>query len=243
MRVGWLHDQPGYEGGAELTMSEFRAAAPPEVEVVECPAGEVVEGLDTYVIGNAMTYAPQELGDARVVRYHHDLSRAPFDHVLPEHARHTFTSPAHYDRLPWRVKGACEVVPPALNLEPYRAVASVTEREGACCVGRMAYGKGLERLGEQNINIDVYSTVPFQSWGKVRYMGAARDVAATLAGYRRFVFLPAAFEPFGRAVVEAWAAGCDLLVNQNVGSLHYLRHDPVALDTAAVDFWEWVLSD
>ena len=37
MRVGWIADDPGYVGGAELTQAEFRAAAPEGVEVVDCP--------------------------------------------------------------------------------------------------------------------------------------------------------------------------------------------------------------
>ena len=49
--------------------------------------------------------------------------------------------------------------------------------------------------------------------------------------------LPTEPEPFGRAVVEAWAAGCQLVVNGLVGAVHYLQHDPGALETAAADFW------
>ena len=60
-----------------------------------------------------------------------------------------------------------------------------------------------------------------------------------LGRYERFVFLPTTVEPFGRAVVEAWAAGCELIVNRNVGALHWLEN-PAGLRTAAADFWSLV---
>ena len=47
MRVGWLHDDPGYVGGAELTMREFRDAAPKGVRVVDCPPGTSIRQTPT----------------------------------------------------------------------------------------------------------------------------------------------------------------------------------------------------
>ena len=104
----------------------------------------------------------------------------------------------------------------------------------------MAYGKGLELLAEYPEPVDVYSSVPVQSRGSARYRGACADAAATLAQYERFIFLPTAIEPFGRAVVEAWAAGLDLIINRNVGATYWIEHDPGALETAAADFWRLV---
>ena len=42
-----------------------------------------------------------------------------------------------------------------------------------------------------------------------------------LARYQTFVYLPSAIEPFCRVAVEAWAAGCDVLVNSLVGARYY----------------------
>jgi glycosyltransferase involved in cell wall biosynthesis len=108
------------------------------------------------------------------------------------------------------------------------------------CVGRMAYGKGVQLLAEYPEPVDVYSSAPIASEGSVRYRGATEDVAKTLAQYERFVFLPTVIEPFGRAVVEAWAAGLEIITNRNVGALHWIRNDPEALETAAEDFWAYV---
>ena len=133
-----------------------------------------------------------------------------------------------------------ELVPPALDLERFRLTRNLNHRTGAVCIGRMAYGKGLELLAEYPEPVDVYSSVPVNSERNARYKGAAADVPATLAQYERFVFLPTALEPFGRAVVEAWAAGLDLVVNRNVGALYWIENYPGALDSAAADFWTLV---
>lgn len=108
-------------------------------------------------------------------------------------------------------------------------------------MGRMAYGKGLEFLAEYPEPVDVYSSVPVASEGSVRYRGPAENVATVLSRYRTFVFLPTAIEPFGRAVVEAWAAGLELVVNRNVGARYYIEEAPEKLETAAQDFWTVVL--
>lgn len=101
----------------------------------------------------------------------------------------------------------------------------------------MAYGKGAELLAEYPEQVDVYSTVPVPSQGSVRYRGVTSDPAETLAHYQRFVFLPTVIEPFGRAAVEAWAAGLDLVLNRNVGARWWIESNPDALRTAAHDFW------
>jgi glycosyltransferase involved in cell wall biosynthesis len=65
---------------------------------------------------------------------------------------------------------------------------------------------------------------------------------ALLAQYETFVFLPTVIEPFGRLVVEAWAAGCRIVTNNLVGAKWWIENEPGKLDTAAQDFWRVVLS-
>lgn len=236
VRVGWLHDDPGFVGGAELTQAEFYSAAPEGVETVICRPGSVAKGLDRYVVHNCQTYSSRDIdamGDAPRIRYHHDVNRGP--HVPS--ALHIFCSPAQRKRMD--MEGRC--IPPALDLSGFRQYANSNHRGGAVCIGRMAYGKGLEMLAEYEEPVDVYSSVPVPSEGQVRYRGATDDVAATLARYERFVFLPTAFEPFGRAVVEAWAAGLQIITNRNVGARYWIESEPSKLDTAAEDFWRVVL--
>lgn len=234
-------DNPGYLGGAELTMAEFWAAAPEGVEVVECRPGEVIPDMDRYVVGNCMTYP--EL-PANAIRYHHDINRAPADR---DDAKHIFVSPLQRRSMLGYQTGG-HLIPPAIDLERFKPPGSwahstpVAGRKGAVCVGRMAYGKGLELLAEYEEPVDVYSSVPFRSEGNARYQGIAKDVPGILSRYERFVFLPTALEPFGRAVVEAWAAGLELVVNKNVGSRYWIEEQPERLRTASEDFWRLVTS-
>ena len=58
-----------------------------------------------------------------------------------------------------------------------------------------------------------------------------------LFSYETFVFLPTEPEPFSRTTVEAWAAGCKLVVNRNIGALHWIENDPQALSTASERLW------
>jgi hypothetical protein len=60
---------------------------------------------------------------------------------------------------------------------------------------------------------------------------------AVLARYRTFVFLPTVIEPFARVVAEAWAAGCELVVNQLVGALYWIEQDPDAIANASAAYW------
>lgn len=244
MRVGWLHDNPGYLGGAELTMAEFKAAAPEGVTVVD-PRVEDTVYVETAVVGNCTSFGPDlidKLRGKKVIRYHHDLARhenAELREWLERNATHIFTSPLHQKR--YGLDGVWPNIPPALDLDHFRRYANQNHRAGAVCVGRMAYGKGLELLAEYPEPVDVYSSVPIVSEGNARYRGSTADVAQTLSRYQRFVFLPAAIEPFGRSVVEAWAAGLDLVINRNVGARYWIEENPEGLETAAADFWRVVL--
>ena len=174
MRVGWLHDDPGFLGGAELTMVEFAAAAPAGVEIVECPPGDVDQDLDRYVVGNCMSLHGQGQA-ARPLEAHHSLPprRHPDPRstgILSPKVRHIFCSPLQRARM--ETEG--ELIPPALDLAPYRMHANQNHRTGAVCVGRMAYGKGLELLAEYPEPVDVYSSVPGRLGGERPLPGAVR---------------------------------------------------------------------
>jgi len=57
----------------------------------------------------------------------------------------------------------------------------------------------------------------------------------------KFVFLPSWPEAFGRVVVEAWAAGCELLIrDENIGSCWWIKNQPEALAHGAELFWDAV---
>lgn len=251
MKVGWLQDDPGYLGGAEMTAAEFKAAAP--VEVVDCLPGAIDYSLDTYVAQNIVTYSFEEiqaLQGKRLIKYCHDV----WPHGDPriktwwvEHGELIFCSPIQRERM--GLEGQC--IPPALDLDRMKVPKpSAKRRSGACSIAQWRNpGKGAQYIDEYaatNGPVDVYGPGPFQPRGLgVNYLGDLEPdkVAQTLWKYERFVFLPFELEPFCRTAVEAYYAGCKLTVNNLIGARHYLENDPEALQTAAEDFWNAVLAE
>jgi hypothetical protein len=255
VRVGWLADSHPVTGGAELTQAEFRAAAPAGVEIVPvAPDGlDALARCDVACVHNSVTY-PDETVEALAgkptLRYWHDLARpgtaadTPLLHWALEHATNVFTSPLHRDRFPYPVEGA-QLVPPPVPLQRYAASPKRRPR-GTCWLGSGQHGgKGLLQVTEWAIDNDE----PVDFWGHVDLPETAHTrlkgpvppdhVPTILKLYQRFVFLPTHTEPFGRAVAEAWAAGCELVVNGNVGALHWLSR-PAAIESAGADFWRLV---
>lgn len=247
MRVGWLADQaPG--GGAELTQLEFRAAAPDDVEIVTCLPGLVDQDCNRYVIHNCVNYSASDLAiiaERPAVKYWHDVGpwvKPDVRELLDAHAQAICCSPAQatHMRLP-----AAKLIPPAVDLGRFTDAAQAVcgERTGAVSVGSWAnHGKAPWRVsewGKTNGDVDFYGTGELAPTGcaAVRY----EDMPELLARYRTFVFLPTTLEPFGRTVVEAWAAGCELVTNRLVGALHWIESDPDAIERAPVDFWSTVL--
>ncbi len=245
-RAGWLADSSENPGGAELTQAEFRAAAPEGVEVVDCPTGGVVPGLDVYVIHNNVTYtlADMEVIDGPCIRYWHDVG----PHVQPavrqwldDHALYVCCSPVQAKYM--GLDATC--IPPPVDLTRFEQAAARMNgnRSGQVCVGSWRnYGKAPHKVAEwaqDNGPVDFFGDGPLAPHGSrpVPY----EAMPALLAQYETFVFLPLVLEPFGRLVVEAWAAGCAVVTNGQVGAVYWINEKPEALETAAADFWQLVL--
>lgn len=251
MKVAWLHDEAnadGTRGGAELTMDEFKEAAPSWVEFTP--------DADTVVVGNCVTFQPQlidALEGKRVIRYHHDLSyheHAAVREWMDEHAEHVFTSPLHQEHYRAKVK-ASRVIPPAVPLErfkPNRQQRRHGTRKGIVTVASWQNpNKGAhlvsETLYRQGLEADCYGHGPHVPYGdhiQVKGGYEPSELPQILWQYEQFIFLPNVIEPFGRCVVEAWAAGLEVLTNDLVGAKWFLENDQDALATAAQDFWSYV---
>lgn len=249
MKVGWLHDggnMDGTMGGAELTQAEFRQAAPEGVEVIDCPRGEVESGLDRYVAHNVVFYALEDLkaADAKLVKYWHDVGpHVPADvrSELDERAVHVCCSPIQRDHL----GVTAELIPPAIDLSRFRAARSQNGvvRKGIVALGPwMNHGKHPRPVFQwaDGLQVDFYGSGPLAplTARPVDY----EDLPDLLAKYETFVHLPLVIEPFGRGVVEAWAAGCKVVTNRLVGARYWIEERPLGLDTAAADFWRLVLA-
>jgi len=252
MRVGWLVDNADMTGGAELTQDEFRAAAPDGVEIVDVRPGETQGyGLcDRYVIQNCVQYTAEDvrrLEGVPVTKYWHDVGphlQPGVREWLDEHATYICCSPAQAEYM--GLDGV-RCIPPPVDLTRFeQAAASVNgNRQGVVSVGSWRnFGKAPHKVAEwaQANNI---TKVDFYGGGVAAPQGSEQvpyeEMPALLARYETFVFLPTVIEPFSRTVVEAWAAGCEVVTNGLVGAKYWIEEDPGAMDTAAADFWNVVL--
>jgi len=251
MRVGWLADEATLTGGAELTQAEFKVAAPDGVEIVDCPAEGVDPTCDLYVVHNCVGYERDRdfnwPGHKPVVKYWHDVGPHLQEGVkdwLNTNARPVCCSPVQADYMGLR-DAVC--IPPPVDLSRFEQVAASVngDRAGFVSVGSWRnYGKAphkAQEWGQANgHSIDFYGDGMFRPVGSE---GVPYDeMPALLARYKTFVFLPMVLEPFGRLVVEAWAAGCEVITNNLVGARYWIERDPDAIETAAEDFWAVVLS-
>lgn len=243
MRIGWLQDDPGYVGGAELTANDLRAAAPDDVEIVTCDPGRVEDHLDLYIVHNCMFY--DELVDrpvGKVVRFiHDDRGPGPIDG----------DTRIFYSPLQRKFSGLDgHLCPAPLDAERFKPTRQINRhRKGAVHIGTFGHpGKGQEFLEEwaiENGGLTVYGHGPFPPSGPaIDFKGPIehKDVPNALWNHATFVHLPRDLEAYGRGVVEAWAAGCELVVNRNVGALYWIQEDPEAIATAAETFWEVALN-
>jgi hypothetical protein len=251
MRVGWLFDRAAYVGGAELTMTEFAAAKPDDVELVDCPHGSVDPDCDRYVLHNCVTYTPDEIRTAiqkPTFKYWNDVGPWIDEEVrklLDEATTQICCSPLQAEYMGLDV---ALLIPPPVPLDEFRAAAEHVngDRRGAVCVGSWRnHGKGAHNVArwaaENNTTVEYYGAGPFAPPGAQRVEYA--DMPDLLAQHEVFVHLPDVIEPFGRCIAEAWAAGCTIVTNELVGAKWYITENPEAMDTAAATFWDAVLGE
>jgi glycosyltransferase involved in cell wall biosynthesis len=250
MKVGWLADAATIKGGAELTQEEFRKTTPDGVEIVDCPPGGVVPGLDVYAIHNCITYSLSDLkriGTRPSFKYWNDVGnwyprdiRDWLDRGVKEQICCSYLQAEHMGI-------GASVIPPPVDLQPFeQAAASMNgNRAGAVSVAAWRHpNKGAAAVAEwgqrNGQHVSFYGGGPFAPPGSQQV--AYKGMPQLLAHFDRFVFLPTTIEPFGRTVAEAWAAGCEIVVNRLVGALEWLEGDAPAIRSAAEDYWKLVTS-
>ena len=258
MVIGWLHDDMGMIGGAELSSDALRAAAPDWVDgTIYCPPHKRPPKVDAFVVQNCILYGKQWISALQrvpVIKGNRDIWYAgsiTLRRWLLRNAKLlTFNSPMAEQAFGKSYTAPVEIMPPPLVLDAFRAAARPeSEREGAVFVGRIEPGKGVHRAIDwaldNNIPLDVYGgiAVPYVDWsegeGLVRYCGEAPYAAIPeiMGRAKYFVLLPTRVEPFGRTVGEAWAAGCELIVNEHVGAMWWIENRPEDVGRGAEMFW------
>jgi hypothetical protein len=250
VRVGWLEDRVEQIGGAELTGSEL-FAAPEGLEIIACPPGGIIQGMDVYVLMNVTQYGPDDrdrLWGSPLVKFCHDQwphGDPDFKAFVLEHAALTFCSPTHKEKFPHHHEDPGIVIPPPMKSAAYREDPG-EDRSGVCSIASwMNPGKGapgIESWAARNGPVDIYGPGPFRPVGKnIIDHGILHEsqVSTVLYQHESFIFLPWAFEPFGRCTYEARLAGCKTITNGLIGSDDFEIPDP-RIESAAEDFWSLV---
>jgi len=253
MRVGWLADKPDYKGGAELEAERLIACAPSGIEIIPCPPGRIVADVDVYVIHNCFDYDRTIIGTLSqkpVIKRIHDVWLAgnmDLRRWLLAHSKVLlFSSPLHLEVFKWQVSAPIRLIPSAIDTTSFE-VLKPNGRTGACWIGRMVDGKGILEAAAwakmEGLTLDLYGFPRINNLpAPIRYCGELppEAVASTLAQYQTFVFLPEQPEPYARTAVEAWLAGCKLVINGNVGARWWIEKHPEQIPQAASLFWETV---
>lgn len=134
MKLGWLRDFTWAErpGGAQRAIELLQNAAPPDVQVVQCPPGGIDRTCDAYVAFLVKRYSDEELSwlqQQSFVRYCFDWwpdeeSQSKWRNLLMQQAKgNFFVSPLHFQRMHARYHPMFEagsivcVLPPPLDLE------------------------------------------------------------------------------------------------------------------------------
>lgn len=258
MRIGYLKDPGmGIIGGAELSADALVAAAPAGVEMLYVPPGEEpAQECDAFVVFNCAKYeadAKRYLEGKPVIRrvadywQHGDEDLRAW--MLERAKRLVFLSKPHYENFPHACGTKVELCPPPIDMERFEKAKSASiHREDFLWMGQMFAHKGLQEAilwAESNgVRVDFFGEGPLRPRESrfCRFGGQVphEDVPDLMATYEAFLHIPSWVEPFGRAVVEAMAAGCKLYINNNVGAMWWLQNDIDAVRDGAGRFWKIV---
>jgi len=258
-----------YVGGAELTERQFRAEAPDWADVVVCqPPGNVLVAaqlpalVDVWVVHNCTRWNHSIVGSlagAPVVKYVHDMwphGDPRLRRWLLDHAYLVFCSPLHLRDFTYPITSgpaAPTVLPPAMDLQRFvdaanaQAAAGTPRHDRALYLAHHLKGAHGAREWAQTagLHLDLYGLGSLDLSG-VDWDGCTghgpidhADVPALMASYQTFVHYPDLPEPFGRTAAEAWAAGCHVAINDNVGAGWWIANAPqmLAVGKQSEVFW------
>ena len=271
VKIGWLHDQLGVVGGAEISGQYLTAPhnLPEGVQVCACPNTKRPPlDIDAYVLQNTITYQGEhwigELEGKPLIKHFRDPWH-PGDiifrrWVLDNADLLIFNSEMARRNFPWPIRSEAKVtfVPPPVDIEMFASKAlPAEEREGNVFVGRVDFAKGAHLAIDwalmHNEPLDLYGEVNpqfkelvFGVPESIRfYSQQPYDAMPGIYGRaKRFVFLPGAEESYSRTTVEAWAAGCELVIDRRkIGAMEWLERGPELFnkDVAIRQWWKVVL--
>lgn len=264
-RLGWLADQVGIYGGAELSGDMLVESRPDDIEVVFCPADRrPTSDFDAFMLQNTVSYSRRwiEILEGKTLLKHFRDPWHPGDiifrrWVLDNVDAVIYNSPLGKEHTPWSHSATHEfIVPPPVDIETFKRAGEYYEgrgeRSGNVFVGRVDIAKGAHRAIDwaldNNEPLDLYGAQHYTFGAlpdNIRYHGPQpyTKMPQIYGQAERFVFLPGASESYSRTTVEAWAAGCELVIDESkIGAMWWMEHDPDAMhtDAACEMFWSAV---
>jgi len=226
-----------YAGGAEMSTEEMITQAPDDFQVEHFhPAAPLpdLSGYDRIVVGATERLSDSQmryLASFRPVVWVRSLQSENASELLHAASMLVMPSPQMGDWHPW-IRREFRVCPAPLdtNLIP----RDVRKEDFALWAARDHPHKGewnaLAWGLESGHRVVALKNVPRDT--VLEHMGRARW----------FIHLPNGPDPCPRTVIEAEIAGCELVLNKNVGRVPVSGADNVAgfVSTAAERFWGWV---
>ena len=260
VKIGWLKDNPGFIGGAEVSWSILMQNAPNWVKLIYCPPNKRPPDVDLFIVQNNVQYDKrwiEELSLKPVIKQIRD-PWAVGDSVLRRWLLDNselliFNSQPHIDYFGFNFTRPFAIIPPPIDLATYQEAAlPVNEREGNIFVGRVGPTKGAHlaidwalQTGER---LDLYGQNFGHSYGalpdNIQFHGFVHHARMPyiMGKAKRLLLFPMWIESFGRVVAEAWAAGCGLLVEpiERVGAMWWIEQQQDDIGNGVAMFWDAV---
>lgn len=263
VKVGWLQSQIGVKGGAEMSCGALVENAPEWAEVVLCPDNKrPSEDIDVFVIQNSTTYGArwvEELALKPVIRHVRDPwyagSATLRRWILDNAALLIFSSPTQMEdvRRRYPFDKPMRIMPVPVDVEPFKEAARpMNERQGTVFVGRVDVFKGAPTVIDWAIRTETPLTIigdnrymrfgQLPPWIKIVGEISYEQMPQVLGQAKGYVAMPEWPEAFGRSVAEAWAAGCELMIEGNVGAQWWIENEPERLgyEGPIEEFWDAV---
>lgn len=257
-KIGWLQSDIGIQGGAEMSCGALMSNAPEWVEGYICPPTKrPPRDLDAFIIQNSTTYTQrwiEELALKPIIRHVRDpwfagdavLRRWILDYA----ALLIFSSPPQVEAFAYPFDAPYVVLPVPVDLRAFKDAAKpAEERKGTVFVGRVDIYKGAHRVIDWALRtgeaLKVVGDNRYMSFGDlpehIEFVGQVgyKEMPELLGAAKRYIAFPEWPEAFGRSVAEAWAAGCELLIEGRVGAQWWIDNEPerIGFDGPIAEFW------
>lgn len=251
VKVGWMVDPGLPRAGMVLSVEAFETAKPADVELYHCrPDRRPPDDLDAYILHGDLFDRRwiEPIADKPFMNHRHGMWEAGdpiFRRWVLENADLvTFNSPFQRQRFPYQIDVPIDFVPLPIDIEHFKP-RDAGERTGTIHTGVIAPVKGIAHVVDWALRthtpVDFYgarlTNIPIVP--PCRYMGNAAYEAmpGLLAQYKDFVCMHHHKDLYSRNVIEAWAAGCNLILGAGK-EMFWDWFDPDACQNAAQTFWD-----